>query len=52
VGEGIVELRIDYGPGYRVYFVRHGEAVVLLIGGDKRTQDKDIATAFALARSR
>jgi putative addiction module killer protein len=52
IGEGISELRIDHGPGYRVYFVRHGEAaVVLLIGGDKTTQTRDIATAFALARS-
>lgn len=52
VGEGISELRIDYGPGYRVYFVRRGEAViVLLCGGDKGSQDRDIATAFRLARS-
>jgi len=46
VGEGVVELRIDYGPGYRVYFGRDGnKAVILLIGGDKGTQTKDIATA-------
>jgi putative addiction module killer protein len=52
VGEGISELRIDYGPGYRVYFVRRGDAaVVLLSGGDKATQDKDIADAFSLAQS-
>jgi len=51
VGEGVSELRIDYGPGYRVYFVRHGEAViVLLAGGDKRTQAQDIDTALRLAR--
>jgi len=52
VGEGVSELRIDYGPGYRVYFVRRGTAlVVLLAGGDKRTQRKDIGIALDLARS-
>ncbi len=51
VGKGVSELRIDYGPGYRVYFVQHGQAlVVLLAGGDKDTQDRDIKTALALAR--
>jgi putative addiction module killer protein len=51
VGEGVSEMRIDYGPGYRVYFVQRGAAlVVLLAGGDKRTQDRDIETARALAR--
>ena len=45
------ELRIDYGPGYRVYFVRRSEALVILVsGGDKRTQDHDIAMAIKLAR--
>ena len=47
-----MEMRIDYGPGYRVYFVRRGSAVVILLcGGDKRTQDKDIARARTLAGS-
>jgi putative addiction module killer protein len=46
VGEGVMELRIDWGPGYRVYFARLGQvAVLLLCGGDKRTQDKDIKRA-------
>jgi putative addiction module killer protein len=51
VGEGVSELRIDYGPGYRVYFVQRGQTLaILLAGGDKRTQDRDIATALELAR--
>ena len=46
VGEGVSEIRIDYGPAYRVYFGRDGdEVVILLVGGDKRTQDSDIAKA-------
>ena len=46
VGEGVMELRIDWGPGYRVYFGRLGQVIVLLlIGGDKRTQQKDIQRA-------
>ena len=46
VGGGVLELRIHWGPGYRVYFAREGPAVVLLIcGGDKRTQDEDIKAA-------
>jgi putative addiction module killer protein len=49
VGGGVEELRIDFGPGYRVYFGRDGESVVILLcGGTKRTQSKDIATAQAL----
>ena len=51
VGEGVSELRIDYGPGYRVYFTNHGATVVILLaGGDKRTQAADIRTAIRLAR--
>jgi putative addiction module killer protein len=51
VGEGVFELRIDSGPGYRVYFVRRGPSiVVLLAGGDKRTQRDDIRRAVQLAR--
>lgn len=51
VGDGVSELRIDYGPGYRVYFVQRGQTlVILLAGGDKHTQDQDIKTARELAR--
>lgn len=49
--EGIGELRVDYGPGYRVYFVKRGNTVVILLcGGDKRTQDKDIKRAIEMAK--
>jgi len=52
VGEGVSELRIDYGPGYRVYFTKRGrELVILLAGGDKNTQATDIKAALRLARN-
>jgi putative addiction module killer protein len=51
VGEGVSELRVDYGPGYRVYFAQHGTLlIVLLCGGDKKSQDDDIKQAKLLAR--
>lgn len=51
VGSGVSELRIDYGPGYRVYLTQRGlEVVILLAGGDKRTQSKDIEAAIEMAR--
>jgi len=50
LGEGVSEMRIDFGPGYRVYFCKKGEILIfLLAGGDKRTQEKDIQTALKLA---
>jgi len=52
IGGGVSELRIDYGPGYRVYFVQRGVTVILLLaGGNKRTQDRDIKKALELARA-
>jgi len=51
LGDGISELRIDYGPGYRIYFTRRGPLIVLLLcGGDKSTQAKDIKKAIAAAK--
>jgi putative addiction module killer protein len=51
IGSGASELRVDYGPGYRVYFKQQGrDLVILLAGGDKRTQDRDIRRALAMAR--
>jgi putative addiction module killer protein len=52
VGQGISELRIDYGPGYRVYFTKRGQRIViLLVGGDKSGQAADIKTAIRLAKN-
>ena len=51
VASGVTEMRIDYGPGYRVYFTRRGPfVIVLLCGGDKRTQDADIQRAIEIAK--
>jgi putative addiction module killer protein len=52
VGEGVSELKIDYGPGYRIYYKQSGEQlVILLAGGNKNTQAKDIKIALRLARN-
>ena len=52
VGQAVSELRFDYGPGYRVYFLRDGDRLILLLaGGDKSTQDADIKAAYAIARA-
>lgn len=52
VGEGVSELRVDYGPGYRVYFKKMGQKVIILLaGGDKKSQSKDIKTALRLSHN-
>ena len=52
VGQGVSELRINYGPGYRVYFKKQGRSVVVLLaGGDKKNQSRDVKTALRLARN-
>jgi len=51
VGEGVMEMRLDFGPGYRLYYTRRGETVyLLLVGGDKSTQQKDIERAKDIVR--
>lgn len=51
VGDGVSELRFTFGPGYRVYYTRHGDVVVILLcGGDKGSQDRDIERAKAMAK--
>lgn len=50
VGKGVSEMRIDHGPGYRIYFVRRQQSVVLLVGGNKNTQNRDIDRATKMAQ--
>lgn len=50
VGAGVVEMKVDFGPGYRIYYIQRGEVIILLLcGGNKSTQDKDIKRAKTLA---
>ena len=51
IGGGLCEVRVNYGPGYRVYFTQPGKVVFLFVGGDKKTQSRDIAEARAMAVS-
>ena len=52
VGEGVLEMRIDHGPGYRIYYLRHERSVIILLaGGNKSTQARDIKTALRLAQN-
>ena len=52
VGQGVLEMRVDYGPGYRIYYVHRGAHIaILLCGGDKRTQQQDIKKALRLAET-
>jgi putative addiction module killer protein len=52
VGEGVSELRIDYGPGYRIYYKKVDQSIIILLaGGDKRSQNQDIKTALRLAKN-
>ena len=52
VGEKVFEMKIDFGPGYRVYYTKHGKKlIILLLGGDKKTQAKDIKLAQRLAKN-
>ena len=52
VGEKVFEMKVDFGPGYRVYFTKHGQKItILLLGGDKKSQNQDIKLAQRLARN-